>query len=381
MKAKKKESFIDLSNSSFVGCGWRPPLEQIQNGFQSYLQNPDYNPDPAGDQAVRECLSRYYANRKLDMPAENFILTAGTSEAFRLVLLATTEPGQEVLLPLPSYPLFEDIIRLHGRIPRFYELRYDYENTCTWRLCVESVKDVLGPESRLLVIVSPNNPTGWTASRYELEELIPSCKEFNLSLIWDEVFAEYNRDESIDAATPQVFIQAGIPLYILGGISKPFLAPELKLGWLSSSETGECFERMLLINDLFLTVSSPVQHCVPALFEMQSFPAVEVKKHTSIVLDILGSLLPEDIQILHPSGGIHAMIRAGQSDQDDETRSLHWLEQTDTAVQPAYLYGMDDHSQGKYPHWVISLIVPLELQKKAWMRLSLIEAKAKNQGT
>ncbi|MFW5801787.1 MAG: pyridoxal phosphate-dependent aminotransferase [Spirochaeta sp.] len=377
--AERFNDFIDLSNTSFSACGWRPPLPAIRRGFENYLNHSGYIADPAGSISARQAIAEYYRRRKISLSPDELILTAGTSEAFSLIVLSATEPGDTVLLPLPGYPLFEDILRMHNRLPRFYPLLYNHDG---WYLDPHLLEDSVDTRTRFIMLISPNNPTGWVMSGEEMRAVQEVCRRNSAGLIWDEVFAEYMHSKKPDSNSPYELLSGAegteIETFLLGGISKPFLAPELKCGWVAARCSDTVREDMLIKNDLFLSISGPTQHCVPELLQLSPAPAAEAAVHAERMARLLPEIIPSGWRVIPQQGGIHAVVtrETSRSNGNDEDFSILAAETRHVSLQPGYLYGFDDHPAGRNPHWVVSLLVSEKQQQEAWRRLRLIEAKA-----
>src|SRR5947209_2922440 len=142
-----------------------------------------YEPAPAGAPAARAAVSAWYAARSIEVGADRILLTASTSEAYSYVFKLLADPGGQVLVPRPSYPLFEFLARMESLEVRTYPLRYHGQ----WSIDVEAVAAEITPLTRAIVLVNPNNPTGSYVKRLEIEALA----RLGLPLISDEVFSDY----------------------------------------------------------------------------------------------------------------------------------------------------------------------------------------------
>jgi len=223
-----------------------------------------YEPQPAGLLGARQAVAATFARRGVQIPPEDILLSASTSEAYSWLFKLLSDPGDEVLVPQPSYPLFDFLARLEGIQTVGYPLTLEED----WALDVAEIDSRLTPRSRAVVVVSPNNPTGTYLKRDELELLSALCAHRGLALIGDEVFAEYPHGEDPRRAASVLGAQGPL-VFSLGGLSKLAGLPQLKLGWIALSgpqrEKEEARERLDLIADTFLSVNTPVQHAAPEL--------------------------------------------------------------------------------------------------------------------
>ncbi|MCC7033244.1 MAG: pyridoxal phosphate-dependent aminotransferase [Acidobacteria bacterium] len=258
---------IDLteSNPTRVGIPYPPDL-------LAPLADPaalTYDPQPLGLPMAREAVTREYARQGLAIDPSRIALTASTSEAYALLFKLLCDPGDQVLVPEPSYPLFDHLTRLEGVATAPYQLEYHG----TWRIDLPSVASALTPRSRALLVVSPNNPTGSFLHRDDLAALADLCAARDLVLIGDEVFADYALEPAPDAVS--VLCQDLVPTCALGGLSKSGGLPQVKLGWMAwsgpAARVGEALHALEIIADSYLSVSTPIQVAAPALL-----PAVAV---------------------------------------------------------------------------------------------------------
>jgi hypothetical protein len=222
-----------------------------------------YDPNPRGLESARQAVAAYYSGRDVEVDPERVVLTASTSEAYALLLKVVADAGDELLVPTPSYPLFEHLARAECVVPKPYRL----DPATRWRLEVSSLRAAASDRTRAVVVVSPNNPTGSRLRDDELGDLASFCIERNLALICDEVFADYvygGIGHSICTAAHSACLT-----FTLNGLSKAAALPQLKLAWIVVSgpdhEVVEALARLEFAADLFLSPSTPVQYAVPAI--------------------------------------------------------------------------------------------------------------------
>jgi alanine-synthesizing transaminase len=246
--AARREPYIDLTATNPTAVGLPVPRALLPEA-------PAYEPDPRGLLAAREAVAAYHGT-----DASRVILSASTSEAYSWLFKLLCEPGDEVLAPQPSYPLFEFLAGLESVRLAPYELRWDGE----WRL--DATQLHFGPRTRAVLVVSPGNPTGAFLKTDERDALARACREHGCALICDEVFADFAAaPDPRRAGTAAKY--GDVLSFALSGLSKVAGLPQLKLGWLAASGPGsqQALERLELIADTYLSVSTPVQLAAPSL--------------------------------------------------------------------------------------------------------------------
>jgi len=224
-----------------------------------------YEPSPFGLVSARQAVARDYARRGLTVSSDRIALTASTSEAYSLLFKLLADAGDDVLVPVPSYPLFDHLAQLDGVVLRRYEL--EYQNG--WSIDVGSIERALSPSTRALLLVTPNNPTGSFVSRAELKQLQAICAQRNIALVADEVFADYQVRPGACVDAARVLDATDGLVFSLGGLSKTVGLPQIKLGWVAvagaSGLVDEALRRLELICDTYLSVSTPVQAALSEL--------------------------------------------------------------------------------------------------------------------
>ena len=255
-------SFIDLTDSNPTRAGFEYPPEMLV----SLASEPGlrYQPAALGLAVAREAVAADYRRRQLSVAADRIVLTASTSEAYSLLFKLLCDPGDCVLVPRPSYPLFEHLTRLDAVNAAPYDLEYHGR----WQINLEGVARAVTPRTRAVLLVSPNNPTGSMAKADELSAVADLCRVHELALIGDEVFADYPMDEERPTG-PSVLAQPKALTFGLGGLSKTVGLPQVKLGWMAlggpEDLVGAALERLEVICDAYLSVSTPVQVAAPQL--------------------------------------------------------------------------------------------------------------------
>ena len=256
---------LDLTASNPTRAGFSYPNDLLASlGDARVLL---YSPQPLGDVEARQAVARDYQRQGVCMPADRIVLTASTSEAYSLLFKLLADAGDEVLVPRPSYPLFEHLTRLDLLQARPYDLEYH----TAWSIDVASVERAITDHTRALLLVSPNNPTGSFVTQDELEQLAALCVPRQIAIIADEVFADYALEERV-GGVGRAATQRDNLTFSLGGLSKSAGLPQVKLGWIGVSGpdalVAKAIERLELVCDTYLSVSTPVQVAAPALISV-----------------------------------------------------------------------------------------------------------------
>ena len=225
----------------------------------------EYRPEPLGTPQSRAAVAAEYARRQLLVSPDRVVVTASTSEAYSILFKLLADAGEEILIPRPSYPLFDHLASLDLVVPRAYDLEYHG----MWTIDFASLERAISSRTRAVLLVSPNNPTGSFVSARDLDRLADICGARDIAMVADEVFADYELEPSaaLSAGRP-VDVQSALT-FALGGLSKSIGLPQVKLGWIvvggPSSVAAAALERLELICDTYLSVSTPVQVAAAAL--------------------------------------------------------------------------------------------------------------------
>jgi aspartate/methionine/tyrosine aminotransferase len=306
-----------------------------------------YEPDPFGAPSARAALSDDLRSRGLDAGAERIVLTASTSEAYGLAFKLLCDPGDEVLVPAPSYPLLEHLARLESVRMRPYRLAYDG----AWHVDLGSVKSAVTERTRAVVCVHPNNPTGSFLSRSELAGLAG----LGLPILSDEVFSAYAWREDPARARSALEIEEGLVI-AFDGLSKLAALPQLKLGWMvlggSAPLVSEARARLELIADSYLSVNTPVQLALPSILRSAEGTRRAILAR---VLEnrrrVIERARDSPVTLLHAEGGWYAVLRLPRTLGEDEW--VLGLIERGVWVQPGYFYDFDDEA-----FVVVSLLTP-----------------------
>lgn len=322
----------------------------------------DYDPQAKGLREAREAVAEYYRSeheiRELD--AEQIVLTTSTSEGYSFVFRLLCNSGDELLVPKPSYPLFEFLADLQDVKLVPYPLIYDHG----WQMDSHSMERAVTARTRGVVVVHPNNPTGSYVHAEEMGQVNQFCSERGLALIVDEVFLDYRLDERISAsnaierrATGQA--GAGVPTlsehassftgnrevltFTLSGLSKISALPQMKVAWVvtsgPSADVVEAMGRIEVIADTYLSMNAPVQWAVPELLaqrgSIQKQLLGRVRKNLAELDRQLG--VQRDCQRLNVEGGWYAVLRVPVTRSDEEL-AIALVQEKNVIVHPGHFY-------------------------------------------
>jgi aspartate/methionine/tyrosine aminotransferase len=313
-----------------------------------------YRPDPAGSRAAREWLAEVLGALAGGAPSpDDLLLTASTSEAYAVLFKLLCDAGDAVLVPQPSYPLFEHLAALENVVTSPYRLARHWD----WGLDFDSLDAAWTPRARAVVVVSPNNPTGSMVREEERRRLLEWCDRRAIALIVDEVFRWYPLAAPADAALPFLRARdASRLVFALDGLSKSCGLPQVKLAWIQvagrADLVAEARRRLDLILDTYLSVSTPVQVALPALWRRSEAVRLAIQARLLENLDhakrIVGT--GHGLDLVIPAGGWSAALRV-PAVVPEETLAIELLEREGVLVHPGYFF---DFPQEAY--LVISLL-------------------------
>jgi aspartate/methionine/tyrosine aminotransferase len=295
-----------------------------------------YEPQPLGMPGARAAVARDYARRGISANPERIVLTASTSEAYSIVFKLLCEAaGDAVMVPVPSYPLFDHLTRLDGVTPIPYRLEYHGR----WAVAFDTLDAGWTGRVRAVLAVSPNNPTGSTLTSAELDELARRCAGRDAALVIDEVFADY-------PLAPTVAVPVARPdclTFRLGGLSKSAALPQVKLGWIlvdgPDPLVREAIDRLELICDTYLSVSTPVQVAAPRLIDQGAFVRDRILGRVRANYASLRSLAASypSTALLPCDAGWSAVLRVA-STKGEEDLVLELLTLDEVLVHPGFFF-------------------------------------------
>jgi alanine-synthesizing transaminase len=350
---------LDLTVSNPLEVDLLPPADL------GALAGPDaqhYRPDPLGLRPAREAVARYYRDRHgVDVDPDRVMLTSSTSEAYAYLFWALADPGDEVLVPAPSYPLFGFLADLAGVCLRPYPLAYDG----AWHLDPPALEAAAGPGARALLVVSPNNPTGSFLKRDELAALRAFAAERSLALVSDEVFLDYGFDPDPRRA-PSLAAETEGLAFALGGLSKAAALPQLKLAWTvvagADAPARAALARLAFVADTFLSPGAPAQCALPSLLAQAPARAALVRDRARRNLAALARAFAGTAATpLRVEGGWTAVVRMPRTRSADAW--AHALLDRGVLVQPGYFYDFADEGR-----LVVSLLPPPDAYDEALAR-------------
>jgi hypothetical protein len=416
--------FIDMTVSSPVKAGLPIDLNAAVDEGRSAFGC--WNPDAAGWKSAREAVVEYYRERGGNFDAGQIILTASTSEAYSVLFKAFCDPGDVILTPMPGYPLLDTLAQLEHLecAPYFLKLKREIATSAAhsrndksaagksvnFRFVLDSDSLLAAPEkAKILLLVSPHNPTGHCISREEWNEAVRFCEENHLILVVDEVFGDYAFSDKVSRTWQYVFNKNVIarneatkqslsnavqeiassavhsrndnsarenscdngpkcPVFWLNGLSKTVGSPQLKLGWMAFYAPRDQFEpiraALEFVEDAYLSVSAPAQALARPLLANSAVYEARVKERLLQNWKTLREAFPAKYcpEVL---GGWYAVIRLGD---DDEELTLRLLREKHVLVQPGFFFDFDEDG------WVVvSLLAPPEQFKEAVSRMQVLD--------
>ena len=351
LRAEAGEPIADLTASNPTRCGFAYDPQLL-----AALTDPealDYDPQPRGLLRARQAVCDYYASHCVSLKPEQITLTTSTSEAYSFLFRLLCDAGSEILVPQPGYPLFDFLAVLDDVRIKPVPFVYDHG----WQIDPESFRRAITPLTRAIVLVHPNNPTGHFTKPWEAKELAQICREFDLALIVDEVFLDYEFPGSF-SGKPVSFAAGieGVPVFVVSGLSKIAGLPQMKAAWIVAAgpEALAAQERLEVIADTFLSMNAPVQCALTAWLKGREAIQQQIRGRTAANLAELDrqlSRLPE-VSRLEVEGGWYAILRIPAL-QPDERTVLALLERG-VWVHPGYFFGMPPSG------WlVVSLLGPV----------------------
>jgi aspartate/methionine/tyrosine aminotransferase len=353
---------LDLTESNPTHAGLEYP-EEIVTAFADPRMLA-YEPAPAGSAEAREAVCGYYAARGHAVAPGRVLLTASTSEAYGYLFKLLTDPGDEVLVPSPSYPLFEFLADMESVAVRQYPLEYHGG----WRIDLAAVEAAMTPRTRAMILVNPNNPTGSYVKRGELEALTALCASRGMALISDEVFADYAVTGDAERVTTLAAVE-GCLAFSMSGLSKVAGLPQMKLGWIVAAGPEalrkEALEKLEWIADTYLSVSTPVQCAAARLLAAGEIVQRQIRERTLANLAFAREALGGSAaNILAVEGGWYITLQVPRIRSEEEW-TLQLLEEEGVLVQPGFFYDFEAEA-----YLVVSLLTATEIFREGIGRIA-----------
>ena len=357
------ERLLDLTLSNPTQAGLRYDEQAI---LQS-LASPhvlDYDPQPKGLKIAREAVAAYYCDEHgiRDLDPEQLILTTSTSEGYSFAFRLLCNAGDEILVPKPSYPLFEFLADLHDVKLVPYPLIYDHG----WQIDVASLEKAVTSRSRAVVVVHPNNPTGSYVQPEELKALNHFCHEHELALIADEVFLDYSLDDTKPASFAA---NEAVLTFTLSGVSKVSALPQMKVAWIVTTgpraQVVAALARLEVIADTYLSMNAPIQWATPTLLGQRCGIQKQLLDRARGNLAELDRQLSsrKACQRLSVQGGWYVVLRVPVTRSDEEL-VIELVKEKSVIVHPGHFY--DFPTDG---YLVLSLITPTQEFAEGMRRL------------
>ncbi len=327
---------IDLTESNPTRCGFSYP-DNILKGL-SNSANLCYLPESKGMRHARQAVCDYYASNGVAVDPESVVLTSSTSEGYTFLFKLLLNPGEKVLIARPSYPLFQYLIELSDAVYDFYPLNYVQGR---WQIDFEALEKMIDTDTRAVILVNPNNPTGSYITQEEMDELNRICLRHNLAIISDEVFFDYRLNPA-DKQGVSFSRNAKVPTFVLNGISKILGLPQMKLSWIlvqgPQDAAGEALKRLDMIADTFLSVNTPVQNALPLWFQarglLQTAILNRLRKNHKAVKEFA---CVHKLTFFESRGGWYAVVHSSII-KDEEDWILDLLVRKHVLVHPGYFF-------------------------------------------
>ncbi|MEK9164567.1 MAG: pyridoxal phosphate-dependent aminotransferase [Chloroflexota bacterium] len=360
LAAKKSAGvdILDLTESNPTRAGFT----YDEAGILRALANPEamrYQPTPRGLLLARQAVADYYQSRGPRIDPDSIFLTASTSESYAYLFKLLADPGDEILLPQPGYPLFDLLTELESARPTRYALAYDGREG--WRINFDSLRAAMSDKTAAIVVVNPNNPTGSYLKQEELAELNRLCIERDLALIVDEVFwdyacrgADFPVRPALRAGKPATTIATavgndGALTFVVSGLSKIAGLPQVKLGWIQVNGppalAAQAQSRLEFIADTYLSVSASAQHAAADLLAGRAVIQNQIAARAEDNFSYLRAQCAGSgrCRALIREGGWYAVLEIPYAMSDDDA-AYQLLERDDVFTHPGYFFDFDQHN-------------------------------------
>ena len=336
---------LDLTESNPTRVGLAYPQAEILAALAD-ATTLRYRPSPRGLDSARAAVAAYYRDRGTQIPDRSVLLTSSTSEAYAYLFKLLANPGDEILSPRPSYPLFEFLAGLESVRIRQYPLRYDG----VWHVDFDALEQAITPRTRGIVVVNPNNPTGSFLKRAELDRLDTLAVERGLAVLSDEVFRDYAFNEDTDRVstlTGELLSDRPRALtFSMSGLSKIAGLPQMKLGWIVASgpNRDQVMDALELIADTYLSVSTPVQVALPRLLALSGGILEQIRERTASNLALLREAVHNSTAtLLRAEGGWYAVLQMPRIRTEEEW-TLKLLDEYGVLVQPGFFFDFESEA-------------------------------------
>lgn len=364
-KRRTGTDLLDLTVSNPAQALADYPHAQINRAY-ARVTDFSYTPDPFGSLQSRESIAAQYARRGIPVFPHQIALTASTSESYAVLLKLFCDPSDDILAPVPSYPLFEYLARLECVNVVPYRIVYDG----SWYIDFAHLLGQITPRTKAIIVVNPNNPTGSFLKARERQQLIELALKRHIPLICDEVFMDYSVTEPVDAVKTMISCQETLS-FSLNGLSKMAGMPQVKLGWMVINGPLQCIEaarqRLELVLDTYLSVNTPTQSALSDLFEIGNRVQHRLAERINgNLLWLQSQMAATPLQVLHIEGGWSAILQLPRI-TPEEIWVQRLLTEQNVIVQPGYFFDLPTEA-----FIVVSLITPPEIFAEGVRRLLLL---------
>jgi alanine-synthesizing transaminase len=283
----------------------------MRDGHNGYA--PSVGILPAREAVAAEC-----TRRGMPLDPDRVVITSGTSEGIELTLTALAGPGDDVLVPVPTYPLYTAVLAKIGARAVFYRT----DPNRGWLPDVEHVRSLITPATRALVVIDPNNPTGATYTPAIRRALVDIADDHNIPLLADEVYADLAFDGPVPAIAS---VNPDAPVITFSSLSKAYLAPGWRAGWMAAGRTerlDEVLGGVRKLADGRLCSTGPMEYAIAAALDgdrshQQTFRAA-LRARAELTTRRLNNI--DGISAIAPSAAFYSMPRValppGTTDED-----------------------------------------------------------------
>ena len=357
-KKKSGVTIYDLTESNPTQAGFIYDENSIMNSL-SGKEILTYNPHPKGIRQARNSIFDYYKEQNVNIHSDSIFITSGTSESYSHLIKLLTNPGDEILIHKPGYPLLEFITEIENVKLSFYDLIYNYISG--WQIDFDSLKNAISKNTKAIVIINPNNPTGSFIKQEEIIKLNIIAKENELALISDEVFFDFKDSENIYSS----FADNNHSLtFTLNGLSKICALPQMKMSWIivngQAKIKNEAIYKLEIINDTFLSAGTPIQLASATLLKNRINIQNQIMKRIINNYSILEKIIHNNsiVKLLKREAGWYAVLKINDNIEDEE-RAYMLLDKFNVYIHPGYFFNFEDDG-----YIVLSLITKEKIFRK-----------------
>lgn len=332
---------FDLTVSNPTECGFNYPEQEILSAL-SDKRILHYQPDPRGLFPTREAVAKYYRGKNIHLDPSNIFLTSSTSEAYSTLFKLLCNNADDILVPRPSYPLFDYLAQLNDINLCHYDLFYDHG----WHLNLSLLKKAITTSTKAIVLINPHNPSGMFLKKNDYTQIAAIAREHNIALIVDEVFIDFSYHHNADRIETTCG-KSDVLTFTLNGISKMAGMPQMKLGWIVMSGTESMMqrasERLEIILDTYLSVNTPVQVALPELMHIGKNIHAKILDRVKANFEFLQNnvALGSSCSLLDCEGGWYGIIRVPRIKSEEEW-CLQLIKEYGVSVYPGYYFDFSE---------------------------------------